>query len=64
MPMAKRKMTLNPRLATEAKSLVALAFRNSPIEDVHAGKECSTCAGSPEDSHVTQAEMKTSSSRR
>jgi hypothetical protein len=36
--MPKRKMTLDPELAAEAKSLVALAFRNGPIEDVHAGK--------------------------
>ncbi len=56
--MPKRKMTLDPDLATEAKSLVALAFRNGPIEDVHAGKECSTCAGKSEYSHITQAEMK------
>ena len=37
--MPKRKMTLDPKLATEAKGIVALAFRNGPIEDVHAGKE-------------------------
>jgi hypothetical protein len=30
--MAKRKMTLDPELAAEAKSIVALAFRNGPIE--------------------------------
>jgi hypothetical protein len=45
-------------LAAEAKSIVALAFRNGPIEDVHAGKECTTCAGKSEYSHITQAEMK------
>jgi hypothetical protein len=37
-------MTLDPELAVEAKALVALAFRNGPIEDVHAGKECPTRA--------------------
>jgi hypothetical protein len=42
----------------EAKSLVALAFRNGPIESVHAGKDCPTCAGKSEYSHITQAEMK------
>jgi len=31
-------MTLDPELAAEAKSIVALAFRNGPIENVHAGK--------------------------
>ena len=45
-------------LANEAKALVALAFRNGPIEDVHAGKECSTCGGKEEYSHITQDEMK------
>jgi hypothetical protein len=32
------KMTLDPDLAMEAKALVALAFRNGPIEDLHAGR--------------------------
>jgi len=56
--MPKRKNTLDRELAAEAKSLVALAFRNGPIEDVHAGVECPTCAGKSEYSHITQAEMK------
>lgn len=56
--MPKRKKTLDPELAAEAKSLVAFAFRNGPIEDVHAGVECPTCAGKSEYSHLTQAEMK------
>ena len=30
--------TLDAELAKEAKAIVALAFRNGPIEDVHAGK--------------------------
>jgi hypothetical protein len=51
-------MTFDTELATEAKSLVALAFRNGPIEDVHAGKECPVCAGKPEYSRITQYEMK------
>jgi hypothetical protein len=50
--------TLDPELAAEAKSLVALAFRNGPIEEVHAGIGCPTCAGKSEYSHITQAEMK------
>jgi hypothetical protein len=29
--MPKRKMTLDPELAAEAKSIVVLAFRNGPI---------------------------------
>lgn len=56
--MPKRKMTLHPQLAAEAKGIVVLAFRNGPIEDVHAGKECPTCAGKGEYSHITQGEMK------
>lgn len=31
-------------LTDEAKALVVLAFRNGPIEDVHAGKTCPTQA--------------------
>ncbi len=56
--MPKRKMTLDPELAAEAKSIVALAFRNGPIEDIHAGKHCPTCSGKSEYSHITQTEMK------
>jgi hypothetical protein len=40
------------------KALVALAFRNGPIENVHAGKACPTCQGDPQYSHITQAEMR------
>jgi hypothetical protein len=46
-PMLKRNVTLNPELAAEAKGIVALAFRNGPIEDVHAGKECPTALANP-----------------
>ena len=42
----------------EAKVIVAMAFRNGPIEDVHAGKTCPTCSGDPEYSRITDAEMK------
>lgn len=56
--MPKRRMTLDPEMAAKAKSLVALVFRNGPIEDVHSGKECPTCAGKSEYSHIAQAEMK------
>jgi hypothetical protein len=45
-------------IAREAKALVALAFRNGPIENVHAGKICPACAGDPEYSHITQDEMR------
>src|ERR1039458_2221399 len=55
---AQAKDDVRPELAAEAKSIVALAFRNGPIEDVHAGKECPNCAGKVEYSHITQDEMK------
>jgi hypothetical protein len=55
--MPHRKLKFDLELAAEAKSIVALAFRNGPIEGVHAGKECPTCAGKSEYSHITDAEM-------
>jgi hypothetical protein len=45
--------------AREAKAIVALAFRNGPIENLHAGKLCPTCAGQSGYSHVTDDQMKT-----
>jgi len=56
--MNKRRLTLDPALAQEAKSLVALPFRNGPIEEVHAGRECPHCARKAEYSHITETEMK------
>lgn len=57
-----KKSTTSPedlsRLAREAKALVALAFRNGPVENVHAGKACPTCHDNPEYSHITQDEMR------
>ena len=52
------KMTLDPELAVEAKALVALAFRNGPIEDLHAGRPCTVCSGNREISHITDDDMK------
>ena len=46
------------KLAREAKAIVALAFRNGPIEDVHAGKACPTCAAGSGYSRISDAEMK------
>jgi hypothetical protein len=34
------------------------AFRNGPIEDVHAGEACPVCSGDKRYSHITQDEMK------
>jgi hypothetical protein len=52
------RMKLDPDLAAEAKALVALAFRNCPIEDLHAGKTCAVCSGRAEVSHISDDEMK------
>jgi hypothetical protein len=51
-------MPLEPLLALEAKALTALTFRNGPIEDLHAGKLCTACAGNAEYSHLSNEEMK------
>lgn len=45
-------------LAREAKSVVALAFRNGPIENLHAGKPCPACEGQAGYSRISDAEMK------
>jgi len=47
-----------PQLAREAKAIVALAFRNGPIEQVHTGKDCPTCHATAEYSRITDDEMK------
>jgi hypothetical protein len=52
------KMTLDPELAREAKALVVLAFRNGPIENLHAGKPCPVCGGNAGISHISDEEMK------
>lgn len=51
-------MNIDPNLAKEAKAIVALAFRNGPIEDVHAGRPCPSCVDDPSYSGITQAEMR------
>ena len=51
-------MKFDPSLAAEAKALVALAFRNGPIEDLHAGRPCAACNGNPEISHISDEELK------
>ena len=50
--------TIDPQLAREAKAIVALAFRNGPIEDIHAGKPCPTCRGKQGYSRLTDADIK------
>jgi hypothetical protein len=46
------------KLVREAKAIVALAFRNGPIEQLHAGRDCPTCTGRPGFSRITNDEMK------
>jgi len=48
----------DPKLAREAKAIVALAFRNGPIENFHAGKQCPTCRDEIGYSKITDDEMK------
>ena len=45
-------------LRDEANAIVAMAFRNGPIEDLHAGKS-SELLSDPELSRITDDEMKT-----
>jgi hypothetical protein len=52
------ELSLSPQLAREAKAIVALAFRNGPIETVHAGRACPQCSGDPNYCHITDPEMK------
>lgn len=49
---------LDSDLASEAKALVVLAFRNGPIEALHAGRSCECCGGKAEFSHISDDEMK------
>jgi hypothetical protein len=51
-------MTLVPEIAAEAKALVALALRNGPVEDLHAGRLCPECSGRPEYSHISDEEIR------
>ncbi len=49
---------LDRNLAREAKAIVALAFRNGPIEELHAGAACPTCQDNPQYSRISEPEMK------
>jgi hypothetical protein len=46
------------QMAREAKAIVALAFRNGPIENAHAERPCPTCSGQAGYSRISDAEMK------
>ncbi len=49
---------LDAGIAFEAKAFVARAFRNGPIEDLHAVRACPACGGNAEYSHISDEEMK------
>ncbi len=54
-------MSLDPKrdqLAREAKAIVALSYRNGPIEDIHAGQPCPTCGGSARYSRISDEEIR------
>jgi len=51
-------LPLDPSLARDAKTIALFAFRNGPLEHLHAGKLCPLCSGNAEYSHITDAEMK------
>jgi hypothetical protein len=42
----------------EAKAIVALAIRNGPIEDLHAGRSCPTCHGELGYSRLSQEDIR------
>ena len=41
-----------------AQAFTAAAFRNGPLEDLHAGKTCPTCDGKDEYSHLDNSDIK------
>ena len=57
MEMEIRQLADGFTLRDEANAIVALAFRNGPIEDLHAG-ESSELLENPELSRITDDEMK------
>ena len=53
-----KKSSVDSVLALEARMIVALAFRNGPIEALHAGKPCPTCSVDSTYSRISDEEMK------
>jgi hypothetical protein len=51
------KMTLDHTLIIEAKLMVAMAFRNGPIEGLRAGKPCVICSCNPAVSHIPYLQL-------
>ena len=53
-----KKSSIDPVLDLESKMIVSLAFRNGPIEDLHAGRACPTCSVDSGYSRISDEEMK------
>jgi hypothetical protein len=53
-----KKSSVDSVLALEAKMIVAMAFRNGPIEALHTGKPCPTCSVDSTYSRISDDEMK------
>ena len=49
---------IDKQIAREAKAIVALAVRNGPLEELHAGKLCPTCNNVQGYSHISEDEIK------
>lgn len=60
----RRGVVVDRLLAKKAKSIVVLAFRNGPIENIHAGITCLHCTGKEEYSHITDDEMESAHEKR
>ena len=58
VPRSLTPVNLDFDLERQSKGMVLLAFRNGPIEDLHAGSPCPKCAGKHEYSKITEEEMK------
>jgi hypothetical protein len=52
------EIDLRRRIARETKAIVALAIRNGPIEEIHAGHSRPTCAGRAEFSKINDDDIK------
>ena len=45
-------------LERQAKAIVLIAFRNGPLEDLHAGMSCSHCSEKQDFSKISDPEMR------
>lgn len=52
------KEELDDYLKMQAKAIVLFSFRNTFLEDIHAGKQCPTCGDDLSYSHISDEQMK------